>query len=441
MMDDKERAITKIDSKPSSLPNNNTKQNKSQVDYSTSSIGDIFSDESLRKLEWSRSMTVDSDGNTGSMMVKPFVVVGYDALRKYLRPKHEYFDDKPGVIEDWVAYRCEKDSINFVYPRLCRMLTHPLNPYRLLRKANQTATKSLRLLGELVSACGIESPQLLSFVFTFPGELSERLQEHPKGEEVAWGAWRKFYKRLTQFYLNRAGVAGKFGGRAALHIWGSSYPFDAHYHFHFIALNQLLSLKADQFVEMSPYLKPEELKEIKKLWSTSVIELATDLEVNVPLCLESGKDKDGEDKQKLANLHFTYFPLENKPKAVHAFKYINRSPILDYADYTFDHPDCPPPPEWLEGYKNTVRAYGWFRSITMLLIEKGITILKDFSVVCPLSRCDDILVEKDRFSLTRSARAPPPMIALLWRSGRPHLVDVDYLFLVECEDYPLVSEV
>lgn len=427
----------RINKLPTLMDNNNTNEHGCQVE--------LLSNESRQKLYY------HCEDGAVSTLRKKRILVGYKALRRYLRPVHPYFADKIGVIKKpggWVSYLCRKGGNVYVFPQVDKTLSAPLNPYMLFRKASQSALKSLRGLKTVAKAFKLpRSTKVVSIVFTFPKEISESLcnleTENGKGVKNAWKLWQVFFKKeLEPFYTGTSFIKKKrdrIGARVALHVWGSKNPFSPHYHFHVLLLNQVLSGKEKTFKEVSVHLTPQQLRELKRKWTKFVLQLSSELAVKVNLSLS-----DNENDEKLCNVYYEYALFAQRdserlnPKVIHTFKYINRSPLLDFADYSIDAPKCPSPPDWLEQYENRVRVYGWFRILKTLLAIKGVSLSKEDWVVCPL--CGDTLAELGPSSLFPEEweRGPPlVLVALDWVKGRPHLVDVDYMFLVECEEYPL----
>ena len=370
-------------------------------------------------------------------------VVGYSKLKKLFKPAHRYFVDKRALILKWHKYRCRISGVVFAFPELGKIISHPLNPYVLHRKASQSACKSIRKLKEVVKAYGLDRAKILDFVFTFPVELSEALVSRADGVKLAWKMWQGFWRESLERFLGGHRPYSEAGCHVNLHIWSTANPLRSHFHFHCLALdwvrvfhsaeNQVYGVdlaRVAHFLERNE--REDRLRELKELWTKHLLRLAKKLGVKVPLSLE---------EEKLADVHFEYIPWSNMPKIVHKFQYVNRHPLEDFAIYSNEHPDCDDPPFWLGDCANRARCYGWFRRFRELLEAKidkeGCeAMVKDKGKLCPC--CGEPMVEVGTFEL-RGKDPPGRLIAFEWVKGKPKLIELstdDIEFLRRCEGEP-----
>ena len=119
----------------------------------------------------------------------------------------------------------------------------------------------------------------------------------------------------------------------------------------------------------------DDLKDIKRLWTSYLLSLAKTLGVDCPtLSLEDsdiGKTVkiDGEERKiNLADVRYSYTKItaETKGNLYHGLFYQNRDYLIDFAKYSNQHPDCNIPDDLFLSYSNCGRSYGLFRKLKAL---------------------------------------------------------------------------
>jgi len=320
-------------------------------------------------------------------------LVGLSKVKALLNPRHPWFADRQGELDGWRRYQCKEVARPVVaYPNLS-LATDRLNPYKLSMKAVQSAMKSLRGLGDVLAENDVRDVKVLDLGLTFPGEITEWFMGRNHGftresEAEAWKLWREMWRKavyngrgknrteilpsLEGFLLN--GKAGKLGCHANLHLWSTEKPWQAHWHFHVLAVNQ--SYAEGKFAEVGHYLEGERLEDLKRLWKVRLLGFASKHGIKVP----SLKGK------ALPVVYFQYIDGSDRAKVVHKWQYVNRSPLEDFALYSNDKPGCPDPPDWLVDYDNRARAYGWFRELKAILGKEVYEALNEDEQVktCPM---------------------------------------------------------
>ena len=68
------------------------------------------------------------------------------------------------------------------------------------------------------------------------------------------------------------------------------------------------------------------------------------------------------------NIYIEY--IDVWAKLLHRFNYNGRHWSENYAEYSNEDPDCPDPPDWLEGYENKARVKGWWSNLKNIVIDK-----------------------------------------------------------------------
>jgi len=66
---------------------------------------------------------------------------------------------------------------------------------------------------------------------------------------------------------------------------------------------------------------------------------------------------------KALNVFIDFVKWDQAPKFIHKINYQKRHWVEDYVKFTEQNPNCPNPPEWLQHYSNTSRAFGWWKQL------------------------------------------------------------------------------
>ena len=307
------------------------------------------------------------------------VVVGFSKLQQLLSPAHPYFRDKQAHI---VGFNCcvredEQDCEQaplFLYPIVggdSQRATR-LNPYRRYRLARSHTGRTLSELENWAISNNIEEARLASVVLTVPAEVSLQLSRRKTGKSFVWNCYRRFFRALSGVL----GIDGQLASLANLHVWRKEQPLNPHFHIHCLIPSYFIAGVSWEYGDSEPrfeqwfgkgilkeYTDREgrkhrgyvpfsdiQLVMVKQLW-TDIVKKA---------CQRNGIKSTYLAGDGLLDVYCDFVSLDDKARVAHRINYQKRSWIEDYALYTLDNPDCDYPPEWLEGYENRARPFGWW---------------------------------------------------------------------------------
>ena len=319
------------------------------------------------------------------------ILYGKNDLQTLLKPKHRYFKNLQGEVSSFESY-ISKDCIGeedntLIFPKV---IAPSKNPYHQKQINYSSISHLYARLMNVISNYDLKNPVLGSFVFTFPKELTNALFKlGSEGEALAWSLFKDFKDDLDKLIFQKAtklnerrhkrpyATSGTLGHRTNLHLWKSSNPLNPHYHFHDSILNYALSGTSDEpTLEPIPYcFSKDDLKEIKRLWTSYLLSLANTLNVDCPTLTlnDSNIGKtiliNGEERRvNIADVNYSYtkINLKNKGKVYHILFYQNRDYLVDFAKYSNEHLDCDIPSDTLLNYANRGRSYGLFRKLKAL---------------------------------------------------------------------------
>ncbi|GAJ10660.1 unnamed protein product, partial [marine sediment metagenome] len=195
-------------------------------------------------------------------------------------------------------------------------------------------------------------------------------------------AWRCFNRFWEHYVLKLDDKSSGQGYRANLHIWSSDNPLEPYYHFHVHIPNcRIVEAEGEVDEEGEPAYrletKPwhrqrggmvvpttdEQTATLKLAWRKIQLDFAFRHGISLPKLEDDGK----------ASAHVRFddptTPL-GRARWLHNLAYFGRHPIIDYAYYTNDNPECAMPPERIQHYANRTRVGGWLRDTKKLLAGK-----------------------------------------------------------------------
>jgi hypothetical protein len=306
-------------------------------------------------------------------------IVGWHTLKDLLQPKHSFFNAHLACLDGFSAYQVEPDEPCLLYPRIKALRGQRLsrlNPYRQHQLARSHTARITSAIFQVAADYQLKSFAVACLVFTFPQELSHFLAAQPQGVQIAWRLWHKLWAWYdSQFSLSLAASVN-------LHTWKTESPNDPHFHFHAIIPNYGLTqanctdengLPALAFQRQSWYsqhggtsvpLSDANLSRLKRYWYTLLRKLCVK-----HACLpESWREE--------TILHppvdiFVDFVTLSDPlgraRFMHKLNYQQRRPIEDWAKWSNDHLDAPPPSEAFCRYANRARVFGWWKNLKSIL--------------------------------------------------------------------------
>jgi len=321
-------------------------------------------------------------------------IVGFKDLQELLQPVHPYFANKRGFIENFTAYQHHcSDEAKLLYPKV--KAESKDNPYKKMQLARSHTGRTVGKMEELAQVWGLEDLKMEFLTLTFPKEISEWIVAHGRsGREMAWRLFERFWNDDFQK------LDEKSSGRAAhvnLHLWKTQNPTLPHVHFHVLAPNYRVCKCEDdepdvffmlregdcpmELVERRwhkqrggrfvPYSE-EGLRRLKGLWWARVRRFARRKRIT---WVEYRQGEDGELEPNV-NLYIQFVGSITEKRGrvdfMHKLNYCKRSPLEDYAKYSNRFPDCPNLPEWLEGYTNRPRVYGFWRDLRAIIQPRGL---------------------------------------------------------------------
>ncbi len=326
----------------------------SEVRGEGSEGGNSFSDTSL----------TNSFPLTGQTGVKITRLVGYKKLKALLQPVHSYFTDKFAWITHFNLYSDE--SRELVYPVV--KAEHKNNPYRRQRLSHKASQRTFKRIRQFAENNKWQDFMVAGVVTTMPKFMSEYLAgQGDKGRDMAW---RLFEGYWSEDWPAVVGQDIELGSHTNLHLWRTAVPTEAHFHFHSLIPNYglVVSKEIDEdgkaalefkrwawFRQRGGALVPfsnAQLEKLKELWR---------------LRLERFCKRHGiEFKVQQIDIFVEY--IDDWGKLLHRLNYNGRHWSENYAEYSNEHPDCPDPPEWLEGYENRARCKGWWSNLKQLTV-------------------------------------------------------------------------
>ena len=318
------------------------------------------------------------------------VVVHYGQkdVKELLTPNHSFFKDTQGDLLGQSSYTCmdciDDTHTTLVYPEVDAPKD---NPYKLKQKNYASISRLYSRLTNIIDGYNLKNVVLGSFTFTIPRELSDYLFNLGKdGEDMIWSCFKAFKDDLNELIFKRGAISNKrrkkrpyategiIGHRANLHIWSSGSPLSPHVHIHDSILNQALTGDDDNPI-LEPilhYYSKDDLKAIKRLWTSHLLSLANRLGISCPTLTLNDEDiglttNDGR-SINLADVHYKFNKITNDNKGLlyHALFYQNRDYLVDFAKYSNKNLDCDNPNDLFLAYHNCGRAYGLFRKLKLL---------------------------------------------------------------------------
>lgn len=320
-------------------------------------------------------------------------IVGIHDIISLVKPKHNWFKDKIAEVIEYVAYRNDEQNNYLMYPKIGGLNGERVpyyNPYRLHKLSRTNTARRVRMVMDLIEQYALKGFKIEFLTLTMPEQLSKWLSEQVHGREYAW----RIYGKMWSWYNKRFGP-----GLAAvvnLHTWKTQKPLEPHYHFHCLIPNYRL-VESDivdndenetyEFEKMKWHkqrggrdvpLSDNELTEVKEKWFTVLDQFVKKHGIEWP------RMKSAALGSKSIDLYIAYSDIESeygRTRLIHWFNYQGRSPLEDYAKYSNENIDCPGPPEWLSGYTNNARRFGWWRNMGTIVKKKK----KPHSKIHPVS--------------------------------------------------------
>jgi len=301
-------------------------------------------------------------------------VVGWREVGELLQPGHAYFADKRAWITDFSHYNGGDEWL--LYPRV--KCEDRLNPYRKRQLSRGHTSRTIRKLLGVIQQFNLEEFKVADLILTMPRELSTWLCEQPKGRDMAWRIFHRFWAE------DYGTLDEDSGGQAAyvnLHTWKTEDPTKPHYHFHTLIPNYrqvedgtMEDEDGDAVygLERKTWYKQrggtevpwsdEIALELKRRWWVRLRKFARRHGLNV------GVLEKREGYQSI-DVHMAFVRLGDelgRAKLMHKINYQSRHPIEDYATHTNRDLEAEDPPEWLTSYANRTRVFGWWRQIGSL---------------------------------------------------------------------------
>ena len=314
---------------------------------------------------------------------------GQKDIAELLTPGHPFFKDSQGGLIGHSSYNCadciDNTHTTLVYPEV---IAPANNPYKIKKRNYASISRLYSRLTNIIKGYDLKNVILGSFTFTIPRGLSEHLFNLGKdGEDILWTLLKNFKDDLNELIFEWSAresnkkrkrrpyaTEGIIGHRANLHVWSSSDPLLPHVHIHDSVLNQALAGDKDNpiFRPIVSYYSKDDLKAIKRLWTSYILSLANRLGVSCPTLTlnddDIGLTTDDGRSINLADVHYKFNKIteENKGLLYHALFYQNRDYLVDFCKYSNQHPDCDNPNDIFLAYKNRGRTFGLFRKLKQL---------------------------------------------------------------------------
>lgn len=315
-------------------------------------------------------------------------IVGWRELRELLQPKHSYFADKRGYLVNFASYRHSEDCDKLLcYPRVkCESRD---NPFRRRQLARGHTGRTVNKFENVIRGWGLDDFAFTTLEVTFPKEVSEWLVDQKNGRNMAWRLWSQFW---NQDFLTLDDFSSGQASHLNLHLWRTECPVQPHCHFHAMIPNYRVVVHPEdepqEFFMLKDTLTPMKLE--KRPWTVQrggrQVPFSDDLLKKLKWCWwdrvrrfarrkkilwSEYRELEGGELEPNINVFVNYISgiARNAGRArfMHRLNYVKRSPLEDYAVYSNRNLDCPDLPEWLEGYSNRPRVFGWWRELAALL--------------------------------------------------------------------------
>ena len=319
-------------------------------------------------------------------------IFGFTTLHTLLQPQHKYFENKQAYITEFASYKLKEDSEHFLlYPKVKGDTQYATknNPFRKYQLSRAHAGATVGLVKGVIDTWHLDDFRLASPVFTMPAEMSQGLAERgERGRQIAWSLFRKFYLQDIPQILGMPGA--QFGALVNLHVWKTSNPLQPHFHFHVLLSNHALINSNDLYDEegkpgqvLSKWFGKGIMKQCQNEKTSNIrrgyvpfsdTELLS-LKIAWTKRLRASCKRNGiecsyfNNPDGLAEVYVDFVTWSDgigKAKFIHKINYQRRNWIEDYTKYTVEHPDCDNPPQWLEGYQNKGRPFGWWCNLSTL---------------------------------------------------------------------------
>ena len=301
-------------------------------------------------------------------------MVGVKALRMLLAPRHPQFAYSGGTLVDWREYLAP-DGARYGFP----VVEAPsFNPYKRTQVRKRSTGRTYRRLEAAFTGNGVVGATVVRYEPTFPKQISEWVtapgmkDDRKPRENLLWRVWEAHWKDKVEPML-LAGRPGRLAAAVNLHLWNTARPTNPHAHFHATILG-VVALSGDpdldEFRERLERLDVRQAKlfadgDLRVPFSDADLEeLKADWLARIRrFCKRNGIDWHGN-KINL-NTGFVEWDKSSRGRSqvVNRLTYQQRLPVEDFVRVHGDDPDGPAMPSWLQLYKNSTRAFGWWTKL------------------------------------------------------------------------------
>ena len=319
---------------------------------------------------------IDHDGES-------YRIVGFRKLRDLLQPRHAYFKDSAGFVEEFSRYD-GGGGLHLCYPRIKVPGGSGKNPYRKTQLRSKHTARTIKKLLALRESAKLEDFKVAVVITTFPKEMSEWFSRQKGDTGMAWRIFNHFW---NEDFLTLDDDSEGQAAYVNLHKWKTEEPVKPHYHFHSTIPNyrlaEILDVQDEQGNNALEFKRKRwhlqrggnevpfsdgALEELKIRWHSRLVKFAT----------RHGIREMVPDDWRAIDLFVEYVAWDSdigKAKLMNKLNYQSRHWLEDYAVYSNKNPDCELPPAWLEGYNNASRTFGWWKHLKSLTV--GVELAKE----------------------------------------------------------------
>ena len=316
------------------------------------------------------------------------LVANYRVLRELLQPKHDYFADKWGWLKSFYEYKFTAASAGSVYYPVVTYddaYAKKNNPYRKYELSRSHSGRTVEQLKGVIDTNKLADVRLAEVTVTIPAAVSAELAA--RGDAGRRIFWAFFAKWLKVDFVAICGIAGELAILANQHTWLTKKPVKPHNHAHVAILNyQVINGKLEKWfgLGLGKLYRDDSGKVRRGPVAVSYTQLEA-LKIAAADRLRAACRRNGISLASIPDkldINFNPAAVWDKPdgraRIIHWLNYMRRSPLEDYAKYSNENPSCPGPPEFITGYRNISRPFGWWKR------------LKDYGGVVAKAQAGDI---------------------------------------------------